>query len=113
MLRRLRLRSPSRCEGSPLASGSELVAGSAPLHPAELELKVESLGGVALGLRSGEVRTGIQQASEWPYSSHSRVHFPVMATSGRGRESAKTHRDTHNSTSILLQDLNWEEEFRI
>lgn len=96
MLRRLRLRSPSRCEGSPLAtaSGSELVAGSAPLHPAELELKVESLGGVALGLRSGEVRTGIQQASEWPYSSHSRVHFPVMATSGRGRESAQRQKET-------------------
>lgn len=50
-------------------------------------MKVESLGGVALGLRSGEVRTGIQQASEWPYSSHSRVHLPVIATSGRGRES--------------------------
>lgn len=36
---------------------------------------------------SGEVRTGIQQESEWPYSSHSRVHFPVRATSGRGLES--------------------------
>lgn len=39
------------------------------------------------GRRSGDVRTGIQQESEWPYSSHSRVHLPVMATSGRGRAS--------------------------
>ncbi len=50
-------------------------------------MKVESLGGVGLGLRSGEVRTGIQQESEWPYSSHSRVHLPVIATSGSVRES--------------------------
>lgn len=49
-------------------------------------MKVESFGWLFCFL-SGEVRTGIQQESEWPYSSHSRVHFPVRATSGRGRES--------------------------
>lgn len=36
---------------------------------------------------SGEVRTGIQQESEWPHFITPRVHFPVRATSGRGLES--------------------------
>lgn len=46
--------------------------------------KVESRGG-SLPWRwrwRGEGRTGIQQVSEWPNSSHSLVHFPVRATSG-------------------------------
>lgn len=63
---------------SPLASFSWLPRSSTGM-------KVESLGW--LFFLSGEVRTGIQQESEWPYSSHSRVHFPVRATSGRGLES--------------------------
>lgn len=71
------MRSPMMA-ASPLASFSWLPRSSTGM-------KVESLGW--LFFLSGEVRTGIQQESEWPYSSHSRVHFPVRATSGRGRES--------------------------
>ncbi|TRY90490.1 hypothetical protein DNTS_012103 [Danionella cerebrum] len=94
LLRRLRLRSPNRCEGSPLATASvSWVLGCSGMLPPGEVMKVESLGGVALGLRSGEVRTGIQQASEWPYSSHSRVHFPVIATSGKGRESGNREKE--------------------
>lgn len=71
------MRSPMMA-ASPLASFSWLPRSSTGM-------KVESLGW--LFFLSGEVRTGIQQESEWPYSSHSRVHFPVRATSGRGLES--------------------------
>lgn len=71
------MRSPMMA-ASPLASFSWLPRSSTGM-------KVESLGW--LFFLSGDVRTGIQQESEWPYSSHSRVHFPVRATSGRGLES--------------------------
>ena len=71
------MRSPMMA-ASPLASFSWLPRSSTGM-------KVDSLGW--LFFLSGEVRTGIQQESEWPYSSHSRVHFPVRATSGRGLES--------------------------
>lgn len=39
--------------------------------------------------RLGDEWPGIQHVSEWPNSLHSRVHVPVMATSGKGRRSAE------------------------
>lgn len=78
------MRSPMMA-ASPLASFSWLPRSSTGM-------KVESLGW--LFFLSGEVRTGIQQESEWPYSSHSRVHLPVRATSGRGLESEIQEEET-------------------
>ncbi|MEE6462299.1 hypothetical protein FKM82_001548 [Ascaphus truei] len=66
-------------ETSPLANFSWLSRSSTGMN-------VESFGWFFCFL-SGEVRTGIQQESEWPYSSQSLVHFPVRATSGKGLES--------------------------
>lgn len=68
-------------------------------------MKVESFGCWGLvvdfdGRRSGDVRTGIQQESEWPYSSHSLVHLPVIATSGKGRESRGSRKEKKTDVNI-------------
>lgn len=104
--------------GSPLAMAamarvSWLPGCSALLLPLPLPLmKVESFGccGVVVdldGRRSGDVRTGIQQESEWPYSSHSRVHLPVMATSGKGRASRGRRRREKVSNAVRFTKVGY------
>lgn len=100
--------------GSPLAIAAMARVSWLPgcsallLPPLPLPLmKVESFGcwGVVVdfdGRLSGDVRTGIQQESEWPYSSHSRVHLPVMATSGKGRESRGGRERERNLNDAVL-----------
>lgn len=64
---------------------------------------MESLGAFLDTLRLGEGWPGIQQESEWPNSVHSRVHLPVIATSGRGLRSAERHNKTEKQSMSTVE----------